>query len=78
MKNILVEYVRTHVRYRDNQAEYVIHIRVIAPQGYVKICSTRRVLTGCDSGERDVFDPSVVYLYSSIALQISQSICIWS
>jgi len=37
-----LEYVRIHVIYRVNQAEYVIHILVVAPQEYVKLYSTRR------------------------------------
>ena len=40
---IHLEYVRIHVIYRVNQAEYVIRIRVVAPQEYVNIYSTRRV-----------------------------------
>jgi len=40
-----IEYVRMHVIYRLNQAEYVIHICVVAPQEYVNIYSTRRVRT---------------------------------
>jgi len=32
----------SHVTYRVNQAEYVIHIFVVAPQKYVNIYSTRR------------------------------------
>jgi len=31
-----LEYVRIHVIYRVNQAEYVIHILVVAPNEYVK------------------------------------------
>jgi len=38
------EYERTHVIYRVNQAEYGIHIRVVAPHEYVNIDSTRRVV----------------------------------
>jgi len=43
------EYVRIHVIYRGNQAEYVIHILVVAPHENVNTYSTRRVLTcgGC-------------------------------
>jgi len=37
-----LEYVRIHVIYRVNQAEHVIHIRVVAPQEYVNIYSTCR------------------------------------
>jgi len=37
-----LEYVHIHVIYRVSQAEYVIHILVVAPQEYVKIYSTRR------------------------------------
>ena len=32
-----LEYERIHAIYRDSQAEYVIHILVIAPQEYVNI-----------------------------------------
>jgi len=39
---IQLEYVRIHVMYRINQEEHVIHIRVVAPQEYVNIYSTRR------------------------------------
>jgi len=39
---IHLECVRIHVVYRVKQAEYVIHIRVFAPQEYVNIYSTRR------------------------------------
>jgi len=38
-----LEYVRGHIIYRANQAEFVIHIVVVAPQEYVNIYSTRRV-----------------------------------
>jgi len=38
---IHLEYVRIHSIYRVNQAEYVIHIRVVASQEYVNIYSTR-------------------------------------
>jgi len=48
---IQLESVRIHVIYRANQAEYVIHILVVAPQElvvapqeYVNIYSTRRTL----------------------------------
>jgi len=37
---IHIEYVRIHAIYRVNQAEYVIHILVVAPQEYVNIDST--------------------------------------
>jgi len=39
-----LEYVRIRVIYRLDQAEYVIHMHVVAPQEYVKIYSTRRNL----------------------------------
>jgi len=38
-----LEYVRIHVMYRVNQAEYAIHVLVVAPQEYVNIYSTRRI-----------------------------------
>ena len=38
------EYVRIHVIYRRTQAEYYMHILVVAPQEYVNICLTRRVV----------------------------------
>ena len=44
--HIHLEYVRIHVIYRVNQAEYVIHILVVASQEYVNIYSTRRVEEG--------------------------------
>ena len=37
-----LEYVRIHGMYRVNQAEYVIHMLVVAPKEYVNICSTPR------------------------------------
>jgi len=39
---LYLEYARIHVIYRVDQAEYVIHILVAAPQEYVNIYSTRR------------------------------------
>jgi len=39
---IYLEYVHIHVIYRVDQAEYVIHVRVAAPQEYVNIYATRR------------------------------------
>jgi len=42
---IQLEYVRIHVIYRVNQAEYGIHILVVAPQEYLNIYSTRRTET---------------------------------
>jgi len=41
-----LEYARIHVLYRIHQAEYVIHILVVAPQEYVNIYSTRRMMDG--------------------------------
>jgi len=38
-------YVRIHAIYRVDQAEYVIHMLVVAPQEYVNIYSTGRALT---------------------------------
>jgi len=38
-----LECVHIHLMYRVEQAEYVFHIRVVAPQEYVNIYSTRRV-----------------------------------
>jgi len=40
-----LEYVRIHVICRVDQAEYVVRILVVAPQEYVNIVSTRRLLT---------------------------------
>jgi len=40
-ENIHLEYIHIHVIYRTNQAEYGIHIRVVAPQEYLNIYSTR-------------------------------------
>ena len=42
---IQLEYVRIHVINRVNQAENGIHIRVVAPQEYVNIYSTRKIDT---------------------------------
>jgi len=38
-----LEYVRIHIVYRVNQAKYVIHVLMAAPQEYVNIYSTSRV-----------------------------------
>ena len=35
-----------------NQAEYVIHVRVVAPQEYVSIYSTRRIGTHTSISDR--------------------------
>jgi len=43
---IHLEYIRIHAIYRVNQAEYVIHILVVAPQEYVSINSTHRIGRG--------------------------------
>jgi len=40
-----LEYVRIHVIYKVNQAEFGIHILVVASQEYVNIYSTRRMPT---------------------------------
>jgi len=40
---IHLEYVRIHVVYRVNQAEYAVHIRVAASQEYVNTYSACRV-----------------------------------
>jgi len=40
-----LEYVRIRAIYTVNQAEYGIHILVLAPQEYVDINSTRRINT---------------------------------
>jgi len=37
-----LEYVHIHAIYRVNQAEYIIRIRVVAPQEYVNLDLTRR------------------------------------
>jgi len=42
---IHLEYVRIHIIYRVNQAEYDINILVVAPHEYVNTYSTRRVNT---------------------------------
>jgi len=42
---IHLEYVRIHGIYRVDQAEYVIHILVVAPHEYMNIYSTRRTRT---------------------------------
>jgi len=41
---IHLKYVHIHIIYRVHQAEYGIHIRAVAPQDYVNIYSTRRVV----------------------------------
>jgi len=41
-EHIHVGCIRIHVMYRVNQAEYVSHMLVVAPQEYVSIYSTRR------------------------------------
>jgi len=38
-----LEYARIHAICRVNQAEYGIRVRVVAPQEYVNLYSTRRV-----------------------------------
>jgi len=43
---IHLEYIRIHGIYRVNQAEYGIHILVVALQKYVNIYATRRVVWG--------------------------------
>jgi len=40
---VRLEYARIHVIYRINQAEYVIHVLVVAPREYVDTYSTRTV-----------------------------------
>ena len=42
---IHLAYVRVHVIYRANQAEYIIHIRAVVPQEYVNTYSTCRRTT---------------------------------
>jgi len=42
---IHLEYIRIRGIYRVNQAQYGIHILVVAPQEYVNIYSTRRGTT---------------------------------
>ena len=42
-----LKYVHVHVIHRVNQADYLIHILVVAPQQYVKIYSTRGSRTSC-------------------------------
>jgi len=54
-ENSYLEYVYIHVIYRGNQAEYVIHSLVVAPQEYVNIYSTRRGL----ASTRYSFTPSL-------------------
>jgi len=46
-----LEYVRIHVIYRVDQAEYGIHIRVVAPQEYVNIYSTHRAVCAESAAE---------------------------
>jgi len=42
---IYLEYVRIHIIYRVHQAEYVIHILVVAPQEDVNMYSTLKPVT---------------------------------
>jgi len=44
MFSLYLKYVRIHAICNINQAEYVIHIRVVAPQEYVNMHSTRRTV----------------------------------
>jgi len=50
-----LEYVRIHVIYRVNQAEYGIHFCVVAPQENGNTYSTRRIIEiGGSSGRADL------------------------
>jgi len=51
-ENIQLEYVRIHVIHRVHEAEYGIHILVVAPQEYVNSDSTRRLLAQLDRSKR--------------------------
>ena len=64
-----LEYVRIHVIYRDNQAEYGIHILVVAPQEHVNIYSTHRsvTLTLC-----------VLFASSQVTTKLGQSVPIFN
>jgi len=59
----ILYYARIHVIYRVNQAEYAIHLLVVAPQEYVNIYSTRRVRTCPDHECAEVFVEYELYLY---------------
>jgi len=48
---IHLAYVRIHIVYGVHQAGYGIHILVVAPQEYVNVYSTRRVLTKPHTGK---------------------------
>jgi len=42
-ENSHLEYIRIYVKYRVHQAEYVVHVVVVASQEYLNIYSTSRV-----------------------------------
>jgi len=55
---IHLEYLRIHVMYTVNQAEYIIHNNVVAPQECVNTYSTRRVrLCSADGSTHTRADP---------------------
>ena len=55
---INLAYLRIHVIYRVDQAEYVIRILVAAPQEYVNNYSTRRPISPCPGGRRFQLRPT--------------------
>ena len=54
-----------HVTYRVSQEEYVIHICVVAPQEYVDIYSTRR-LVGIKLRRVNIYIYIYIYIYMHI------------
>ena len=64
-EDIHLEYARIHVIYRVHQAEYVLHIRVVAPQEYVNIYSTRRMVTGMVRGRESKYEMMRVDIHIS-------------
>jgi len=72
-----LEYVRIHVIYRVNQAEYIIYILVVAPQEYVNIYSTHRVRTSASSScdEASASRNQIIYMYIYIYIYIYVCVC---
>jgi len=68
-----LEYVHIHVIYRGSQAEYVVHILVVAPQEYVNIYLTRRMPTSppcCVMPGRGSDGPLVLILCCVVAVEM--------
>jgi len=58
-----LKYVRIHLIYRVNQAEYVIHAFVVAPREYVNTYSTRRLGRAPRESFRAELDYMYIYMY---------------